>query len=273
MTTLKKMGISVSFFRADADCLGSLLNASTRMVVLESPGSLTMEIQEISTICEEAHAIGALVMMDNTWGFGNSNMFKFGVDIVSTALSKYASGHSDVCMGSVVVKDEELYRRLKTFISGMGSGVSSDDAYLVLRGLSTLHVRLQEHARRGLALTKWLRGRTEVSMVLNPADHDDSQHARFCRYFSGGNGLVSLYLRAASLNAIGAMLDGFGHFRIGASWGGTTSLVALCDLSGLRAVEPCAPGNYILRLHMGLEPVGPLYEDLEQGFARLAAHG
>ena len=272
MTTLKRMGISVSFCRADADHL-TPLDARTRMVVLESPGSYTMEIQEIATLCQEAHAVGALVMMDNSWGFGNSHMFELGVDIVSSALSKYASGHSDVCMGSVTVGDEELYRKLKTFASVVGSGVSSDDAYLVLRGLNTLELRLQEQSRRGVELTKWLRGRAEVRDVINPADADDSGHARFRKYFSGGNGLVSLFLRTNNLHAISAMLDGLQHFRIGASWGGTSSLVALLDLSGQRTVESWGAGSYILRLHMGLEPIELLYEDLEAGFARLAAHG
>ena len=268
-TILKKMGIAVTFFEADAGSLHTLINEKTKLVVLESPGSFTMEIQDISIICEVAHAAHALVMMDNTWGFGNARMFDHGIDIVCTALSKYASGHSDVCMGSVTVNDEELYRKLKTFVTGSGIGVSSDDAYLVMRGLSTLEIRLAEHAKRGLELTRWLRARTEVKTVLNPADPDDAFFSRFDRYFASGNGLVSLILHDQNLDSISAMLDGLRYFRIGNSWGGTTSLVALGDLSSVRTAEPWPQGRYILRLHMGLEPVEQLYDDLEEGFARL----
>lgn len=270
-TTLKKMGVAVTFFAAGADSVRSLIVPQTKLILLESPGSFSSEIQEIAAICEQAHAAQIRVLMDNTWGFGNTRMFDHGVDIVCTALSKYASGHSDVCMGSVTVKDEGLYRKLKTFVAGMGSGVSSDDAYLVMRGLSTLEIRLAEHARRGLELTNWLRNRAEVLAVLNPAAAKDPYHSRFARYFTGGNGLISVILKNHNLDAISAMLDGFRHFRIGASWGGTTSLVALSDLSGVRSVEPRAQGSYILRLHMGLEAEQPLYDDLEAGFARLTS--
>ena len=268
-TTLKKMGIAVTFFAAGAESVRSLILPQTKLILLESPGSFSSEIQEIAAICEQAHAAQVRVLMDNTWGFGNSRMFDHGIDIVCTALSKYASGHSDVCMGSVTVNDEALYRKLKTFVAGMGSGVSSDDAYLVMRGLSTLEIRLAEHARRGLELTEWLRNRVEVLAVLNPAAARDACHSRFVRYFTGGNGLVSVIPKNQDLNAISAMLDGFRHFRIGASWGGTTSLVALSDLSGVRSIEPRPHGSYILRLHIGLEPLQPLYDELEAGFARL----
>lgn len=271
-TILKKMGVAVTFFAAGADNLHSLITEKTKLVVLESPGSFTMEIQDIASICDEAHAAHALVMMDNTWGFGNARMFDHGVDLVCTALSKYASGHSDVCMGSVTVNDEALYRKLKTFVTGSGIGVSSDDAYLVMRGLSTLEIRLAEHAKRGLALTRWLRGRAEVSTVLNPADLDDAYFSRFDRYFSRGNGLVSLTLHDQNFDSISALLDGLQYFRLGNSWGGTTSLAALSDLSGVRTTTPWHKGSYILRLHMGLEPVELLYEDLQKGFARLTAN-
>ena len=269
-TTLERLGISVTFFRADAHSIAALLTDRTKLVVMESPGSLTMEIQEIGAVCDEAHAVGALVMMDNTWGFGSSDMFGHGVDLVSTALSKYACGHSDICMGSVTVKDEDLYRKLKRCIAGLGCGVSSDDAYLVLRGLSTLEVRLAEHARRGLELTRWLRTRPEVRAIMNPADPDDRWHERFRRYFSRGNGLLSVVLETRDMRAIARMLDGFNHFRIGASWGGTTSLVALAELSAVRSVERPPQGSFVIRFHMGLEePVDVLFADLEAGFARL----
>ena len=130
-----------------------------RMVVIESPGSTARKIQDIGKICEQAHAAGALVLADNTWGFGNTNLFMHGVDIVSTALSKYAGGHSDVCMGSITVRDEGCFGDSSRFVSGIGSGVSSDDAYLVHRGSERLMSALAEQARRGLVVSAWLRGR------------------------------------------------------------------------------------------------------------------
>jgi cystathionine beta-lyase len=269
-SVLKKMGITASYFAADAASISDLLQNNTRLVVLESPGSFTMQIQEISTICSEAHAAGALVMLDNAWGFGNTNMFDHGVDIVSTALSKYASGHSDVCMGSITVRSESLYRQIKTFVTGIGAGVASDDAFLVLRGLRTLSIRLAEHAVRGLQLTEWLRGRPEVSAVINPAHPDDRQYVRFSRYFKAGNGLVTVILHNQELARISAMLDGLTHFRIGASWGGTDSLIAIADLASTRSVQPWPQGRYAVRLHIGLEPLELLYADLEAGFTRLS---
>lgn len=266
---LRRLGVSATYFSGSADSLGGLLQQNTRLVVLEAPGSFTMEIQDIGNICEEAHAAGALVMLDNTWGFSSSNMFSHGVDLVCTALSKYAAGHSDVCMGSITVQNEELYRRVKTFVTGIGTGVSSDDAFLVMRGLSSLHVRLEAHARRGLEVAEWLRGRPEVATVLHPAHPDDPQHRRFGRYFSAGNGLISLVLRTQELARISAMLDGLIHFRIGASWGGTDSLVAIANLASSRTVDPWPDASYMVRLHIGLEPLDLLYEDLAAGFARL----
>lgn len=266
---LQKMGIAVTYFAADAASVRDHLQGNTRLVILESPGSFTMQIQEIDTICSEAHAAGALVMLDNAWGFGNTSMFEHGVNIVSTALSKYASGHSDVCMGSITVRDESLYRQIKTFVSGIGTGVSSDDAYLVLRGLNSLSVRLAEHAERGLQLTEWLRNRPEVSTVINPAHPDDPQYQRFTRYFRAGNGLITIILQTQDLTRISDMLDGMRHFRIGASWGGTESLIAIADLASSRTVQQWPQGCYALRLHIGLEPLPLLYADLEAGFARL----
>jgi len=266
---LHRMGISTTYFAADADSISDVLQANTRLIILESPGSFTMEIQNIERICEEAHAANALVLIDNTWGFGSSNMFSHGVDIVCTALSKYASGHSDVCMGSITARNEDLYRQIKAFVAGMGTGVSSDDTFLVMRGLSSLQVRLDEHARRALAITDWLRRRPEVLTVMNPAHPDDTQHARFEQYFTGGNGLVSLVLRNQQLANISAMMDGMRYFRIGASWGGTDSLIAVANVSSARTVLPASGAGYILRLHIGLEPLDLLYDDLEKGFARL----
>ena len=268
-STLRRLGIRVDFFAPDAADIRPLMDERTRLVILESPGSFSMELQDIAALCQQAHAGGALVMADNTWGFGSSDLFAHGVDIVATALSKYASGHSDVCMGSVTVRDEALFRKLKAFFAALGAGVSSDDAYLVQRGISTLDVRLAEHARRGVAVSRWLREQQGIAAVLNPADPSDTGYARFQRFFKRGNGLVSFVPQRQDLSALAAMIDGLAHFRIGASWGGTESLVALADLSAARTVRARAAGSYVVRLHIGLEPFDELLEDLRLGLERL----
>lgn len=272
---LRRLGMRVDFFASDASDIRPLLSDRARLVILESPGSYSMEIQDIAALCEQAHAAGARVLADNTWGFGNTALFAHGVDIVASALSKYGGGHSDVCMGSVTVRDEELFRRLKTVFAGLGTGVSADDAYLVSRGLATLDVRLAEQARRGVTVSRWLRRRAQalgVALVMNPADSDDAGYARFSRYFTRGNGLLGFVPERQDVGALAAMLDGMTRFRLGASWGGTESLVALADLSSARSVRLGLPGPWVVRLHVGLEPFQDLLDDLAQGLQRLAAH-
>ena len=258
-----RFGIRANFVAADAAELAPYTRGNTRLVLLESPGSYTMEIQEIAKICEQAHAIGALVLCDNTWGFGSSCLFDHGVDIVSTALSKYAAGHSDVCMGSITVRDESLYRSLKDSITCLGVGVSSDDAYLVARGLDSLNVRLDEHSRRALDVSRWLRQQPGIQAVMYPADPDDDQYARYRRYFRRGNGLLSFVPCNQNLQDLERALDSLKLFRLGASWGGTNSLVAISRLGPARTVSRRFADNYILRLHIGLEAESAIRAELE----------
>lgn len=267
---LAQYGITHTFFPSDAATIEPWLTASTTLVVLESPGSYTMEIQEIATIAAQAHKNGSLVLMDNAWGFGQINCFEHGVDIVSTALSKYASGHSDLCMGACTVKDRQLFEKLKMSFIGLGSGVTSDDAYLVLRGLQTLSVRLVEHAKRGYQVAKWLDSLEPVAKVYFPALESDTQHKRFKRYFTGSNGVISLTLHETSQSKIERFIDSLEHFQIGASWGGTHSLIALSNIASSRTSVPWKGSAWILRLHIGLEPLEVLLHDLEKAFFTLS---
>ncbi len=267
--TLRILGIEVSFFPSGADSIAGQLKPNTKAVLLESPGYYTMELQDIAPIAKEAHAAGALVLIDNSWGFGVSRMFEHGVDICCTALSKYAAGHADLCMGAISVADEGLFRVIKEFVAGIGSGVSSDDAYLALRGMATLHTRLAEHARRGLVLSEWLARQQAVERVLNPAMPGDPFHERFKRYFSSGNGLVSVLLRERSREALSRMIDSLKLLRIGASWGSTHSLVSLAEPAPSRSIDRWTPGEYIARFHVGLEPMERVLADIQQAMARL----
>lgn len=267
---LQGMGISVAFFPSDADSIAGLLTPATRLVLLETPGYYTMELQDIDAIAREAHAVGALVMADNSYGFGLSNLFTHGVDIVATALSKYGSGHSDLCMGSITVADDALFRRIKLGISRLGIGISADDAYLVIRSLQTLPVRLAEHARRTAPVVDWLARRPEIDVVLYPHSVGP-QRDRHARFFRGGHGLLAVRLRQGSLARLSAMLDAMQVFRIGASWGGVHSLIAPFDLSTARRTASVARSGWLLRLHVGLEPLDSLLADLDAGFARFNA--
>lgn len=267
--TLAALGIDVSFFGSGADSVSALLRPNTRLVLLESPGYYTMEIQDIAAIAREAHGTGALVMIDNSWGFGASHMLDHGVDICCTALSKYAAGHADLCMGAITVNDEDLFRVIKEFVSGLGSGVAADDAYMALRGLSTLEPRLAEHARRGRVLSRWLAEQPAVERVLNPALAGDAYHERFTRYFSAGNGLISVLFRTRDRQAVTRMIDGMSVFRIGASWGSSHSLVALAEPSPSRCVDKWQPGEYVVRFHAGFEPMELLIADIQSGIERL----
>lgn len=266
---LNDLGISVSFFPSGAGSIHELIQARTKVVLLESPGYYTMEIQDIEPIAREAHAAGALVLIDNSWGFAASKMFDHGVDVCCTALSKYAAGHADLCMGAITVKDEGLFRRIKEFVSAIGAGVSSDDAYMALRGLATLETRLAEHARRGLSLSNWLLEQPGVERVLNPALVGDPYHERFMRYFSAGNGLVSVLFRNRSRKVLTEMIDSLTVFRIGASWGSSHSLVALAEPAPTRSIDGWAPGEYVVRFHVGFERMDDLFSDIRGALDRL----
>lgn len=264
---LRGMGVLVDFFPGDAGSIAGLLTSATRLVLVETPGYYTMELQDIDAIAREAHEAGALVIADNSYGFGLSNLFEHGVDVVATALSKYASGHSDLCMGAITVRDNGLFQRLKLGISRMGVGVSADDAYLVIRSLQTLQVRLAEHARRAAGVVDWLVHRPEVETVLYP--QNTGPHCeRHARFFRSGHGLMAVQLRDASLERMEALLDSMKVFRIGASWGGVHSLVAPFDLSTAKRTVSRNQQGWLLRLHIGLEPTDSLLADLADGFDR-----
>lgn len=266
---LARLGIAFDFFASDAVSIADRLRPNTRAVVLESPGYYTMEIQDIAAIAAEAHAAGAKVLLDNSWGFGVSSMFAHGVDVCCTALSKYASGSGDLCMGSVSVTDEDLYRRLKRFAAEIGSGVSSDEAYLVMRGLPSMRLRIREQAERALHLCDWLRGHPAVARVINPATPEDPFHQRYRRYFSSGNGLFSVQFKTGELPALRRMIDGLQHFRIGASWGSSHSLVSITNPSASRDVDRWPRESYLVRFHIGLEDIDQLKSDLERAIGLL----
>jgi cystathionine beta-lyase len=270
---LAKLGIATTYYPPGIGGeIRGLLRPQTRVVYLETPGSLTFEFQDVPAIVAAAHAAGAKVLLDNTWG--TPLFYKplaQGVDVSIQAATKYISGHSDVMLGMVATR-AELWRQIKITAHGLGHAAAPDDCYLALRGLRTLAVRLARHQETALALARWLQRRPEVERVLHPALPEHPGHAVWRRDFAGSSGLFSVLLKPVPEAALAAMLDGLSLFGMGFSWGGYESLMIPCNLARARSAEPWTAPGPLLRIHAGLEHPADLIADLEAGFARLRAH-
>ena len=268
---LGRFGVETSYFDpAIGDGIADLITERTRIVYVESPGSLTFEMTDIPAVAAPAHEAGAVVVMDNTWAAGVLfKPFEHGVDVSVQAATKYIVGHSDVMMGTVTTT-EALWPRIRQSAADLGANCGPDDVYLALRGLRTLGVRLRQHHENGLVLARWLRDRPEVDRVLHPALPDDPGHALWKRDFTGACGLFGVVLRPAPEAAVAAMLDGMELFSMGASWGGFESLILPTNPAAIRTATTWDRGPTI-RIHAGLEDTGDLIADLERGFERLNA--
>jgi cystathionine beta-lyase len=254
--------------------LAALMRPNTKVVFTESPGSLTFEVQDIPAIAEAAHAGGAVVMMDNTWGALTFQPFTKGVDLSIQAATKYIVGHADAMLGVITAATPELWLRVKTSVAAFGHSPGAEEMYLGLRGLRTLAVRLRQHAASGIQLATWLEARPEVDRVLYPPLPSDPGHALWNRDFNGACGLLGVILKPVGKSAVDAMLDGFDHFKLGFSWGGFESLVIPSSGPGItRTASTWAPAGPSLRFHAGLEDTDDLLDDLERGFARLKSAG
>jgi cystathionine beta-lyase len=267
---LARFGITTRYFdpTLSADALLALAGPATRLIMLESPGSLTMEMQDVSAIAKAAKAKNILTAIDNTWGAGL--VFKpleHGVDLSIQSLTKYVGGHSDVFMGSAAAIGETICRRLEASQVEIGWAVSPDDAYAMLRGLRSLGTRLDRHGASALEVSAWLQTQPQVLQVLHPALPGAPGHDLWTRDFSGACGLFSVVLKPGSTTAVDAFLDAVTLFGLGYSWGGFESLTIPCDpqLSS-RAVRP-AFGGPLIRLHVGLEAPADLIDDLAQALA------
>ncbi len=268
---LARYGVDVTFYdpRVGAG-IADLIRPSTRVVYLESPGSQTFEVQDVPAIAAAAHARGAVVMLDNTWATPlHFRAFEHGVDVEIQALTKFVAGHSDLLLGAVTTRTEELYRTVRDGAATFGDCPAPDVCYEALRGLRTLAVRLRHHEASALRIAGWLARRPEVARVLHPALPGDPGHAIWKRDFRGSSSLFAVLLRTRSEKAVAAMVDGLGLFKIGASFGGFESLIVPARPE--RTVRPWNEHGFLLRLHVGLEAVEDLIADLEAGFARLGA--
>ena len=267
---LARFGVQTTFYDP---CIGAgivdLIRDNTRVVFLESPGSHTFEVQDVRAIAAAAHARGCTVILDNTWASPLFfRPFEHGVDVSVQAATKYVSGHSDVMLG-VVTTTAETHAVVRRAAQELGATVGPDDLYLGLRGLRTLDVRLHRHMESGLALARWLAARPEVERVLHPGLEQDPGYALWKRDFLGASGLFGLILRPAPPAAYDAFLNALQLFGMGYSWGGFESLIVPSMLKGAREVTPWPAPERTFRIHVGLEDVADLQDDLEAGFARL----
>lgn len=269
---LAKLGITTTYYDPlIGSDIESLIQENTSVVFLEAPGSLTMEVQDIPAIAEVAHQHGCVVMLDNTWASPiNLRPFELGVDVSIQAATKYVVGHSDVMLGTATAT-EEHWPNLRESSYTMGQCTSPDDLYLALRGIRTLGVRMKQHEANALTVANWLKERPEVETILHPAFDSCPGHEVFKRDFLGSNGLFSFVLKPEYAKGLDAFLDSLEHFKMGYSWGGFESLViAVRNVQAMRTATTWSHQGPLVRLHIGLEDVNDLIEDLAQGFKHLA---
>ena len=267
---LANLGIETTYYDPMIGAgIEALIQPNTRIVFLESPGSITMEVQDVRAIAKVAHQHDCIVMLDNTWGAGiNFNPYQYGVDVSIQAATKYIVGHSDVMLGTATAT-EKYWPQLRDNSYLMGQCTSPDDLYLALRGIRTMGVRLKQHQQSAIKVAKWLETRPEVETILHPAFESCPGHEFFKRDFTGSNGLFSFVLNKGNKAALNALLDGMSHFKMGYSWGGFESLIlGISNVQSLRSVTRWQYDYPLIRLHIGLEDVNDLIEDLEKGFDR-----
>jgi cysteine-S-conjugate beta-lyase len=269
---LKRLGVETTYYDP---CVGSgiedLIRKNTKLVFTESPGSQTFDVQDIPAIAAAAHAASALVVLDNTWSTPLFfKPFAHGADVSIQAATKYIVGHADAMLGAITAT-KSVWPAIARTHEDLGLCVGPEDAYLGLRGLRSLGVRLARHQTSALELARWLGQRLEVARVIHPALPSHPGHALWKRDFTGASGLFAIVLKPVSHKAVAAMLDGLELFGMGYSWGGFESLILPFDPSAYRTATVWSEQGPALRLHVGLEDIDDLKADLEAGFARLAA--
>ncbi len=262
---LRPYGIEFSFFAADGSDAQSKMRPNTRMLYAECPGSLVYEMCDLPALCAMAHARGAMVAVDNTWGSGvQYRPLALGADVSVMAATKYLSGHSDVMMGTVATR-KEFWQPLAERCDAFGMTVSPDDAWLVLRGIRSLATRLKTHERHALHIAHWLESHPAVRKVYCPALPSHPGHDLWQRDCDGTNGLISLELPVGtSQQQVDQFIDNLQLFGLGASWGGYESLVTPTDMQQARSVTDWSGHGPVVRLHIGLEDPDDLQRDLSQ---------
>jgi cysteine-S-conjugate beta-lyase len=267
---LGRFGVTTTFYEPTIGAdISRLLQDNTRLVWCESPGSITMEVQDLPSIVATAHARNVLVVLDNTWSAGVLfDAFHHGVDVTMQAVTKYIGGHSDLLLGSVTVRDDSLYHKLGATQQNIGCAVSPDDCSLALRGLQTLAVRLSHIETSALAIARWLAARPEIALVLHPALESCPGHEFWKRDFLGSSGVFSIVFKPGpSQEQIYAFVDALKLFKVGYSWAGVTSLALAYNIGRIPGRPPY--DHRIVRLNIGLESTEDLIADLGQALSTL----
>ena len=269
---LKRLGIATRYYDPLIGAgITELIGERTRAVFLESPGSLSFEVQDVPAICAAARARGVTSLIDNSWA--TPLLFpaiERGCDVAILAGTKYISGHSDVMLGSVTVRPE-LERQLDLTSRELGQTASPDDAWLALRGLRTLGIRLARHGQSALAVAHWLQEQPQVARLLHPAFSDCPGHEHFMRDFEGAAGVFSFVLKGGGRADRDALIERLDHFGIGYSWGGFESLAVPADPLKLRSATRWSAGGPAVRLSIGLEEPEDLIADLGRALAAYPA--
>ena len=268
---LSRYGVTTEYYSPDiGDAIAELIQKNTRLVLMEAPGSLTFEMQDIPGITRAAKEKGVLTVMDNTWA---TPVFfrplEHGVDISIQAGTKYIAGHSDLVIGMVTSARETTHKMMVSHAQNLGDAASPDDCYLALRGLRTLSVRLYRQQESTLKVATWLADQPQVYRVLYPALPGDPGHALWKRDFKGASSLFGLAMHSEDETAVKAMADSLRYFQIGSSWGGYESLIAFNHMPVARERVSWTEKPFMLRVHIGLEDPEDLIADLTQGLARI----
>jgi len=271
---LRKFGVEVAYYKPLIGLdVEAHIRPNTKLIWCESPGSITMEVQEVPAITAAAHAHNVLVVLDNTWSAGVLfDALAHGVNITMQALTKYVGGHSDLLLGSVTVKDPKLWEQLGATQQVVGTAASPDDCSLALRGLKTMAVRLRAIEESAKKIALWLCERPEIERVLHPALESCPGHQFWARDFSGSSGVFSIVFRPEfSKPQVQAFVNTLELFKIGYSWGGVTSLAVAYDFADWTS-RP-AYGHRIVRLNIGLEETSDLVADLENALSTMVQAG
>lgn len=259
---LKRLGVEVTFYDPTLTDISGLLRPRTRVVYVESPGSLTFEVQDVPALSAQAHRAGAIVIADATWPTPLfQRPLELGADVSVQAATKYLGGHADILLG-VVSANKEAWPRLKRAHGALGLTAGPDDIYSTLKGIRTLEVRLRQHERAALDLAAWLETQPEIARVLHPALPTHPGHALWKRDFTGSTGLFGFIGRGWDQAAMARFLDALELFGLGFSWGGYESLAVPGSPERNRTAVPWHAEGALIRLHIGLEDVDDLRGDL-----------
>jgi cysteine-S-conjugate beta-lyase len=269
--TLKPMGVETEYFDTTIGAgISVLIRPNTRLIFLESPGSMTFEVADLPAISQAAKAKGVVTVLDNTWSGGvYLKPLALGADLSVQANTKYVSGGADVINGAILANDDRLIARIKEAIADIGSNVSADDAFTILRGLRSLPVRMEKHQASTLDVARALMKHPGVQRILHPALEDDPGHDLWRRDFTGSSGLFGIVLKQMPTKQVHVFLDALQLFGLGFSYGGFESLAIHCDPQLKRTVAKPAYGGPLIRLSVGLEEPEDLIADLEQALTRV----